>query len=188
MFPSYILDETKHIRAGPETNVVNLKKLMALFRSESEDKWRANRWIFENESKYLDGEPKNFNQVGFTSFPRSGNTFLREYFEMLTGIATGADMMLSCNVVLQMQGLKAEDIIDDTVWVVKTHSPYSFPFVKQMNCKKMICIVRNPVDVIYSYIHLLTTLTHSLKPMFLYHEQYTEFWDWYVKLTSQRMA
>jgi hypothetical protein len=62
--------------------------------------------------------------VAFASFPRSGNTFLRKYFEMLTGIQTGADNTLHVNVTLQMMGMKGEDIVDDSVWVVKTHSPW----------------------------------------------------------------
>lgn len=32
-FPSYVLDSTMHVRAGPTTRVVNLKRLMELFRS-----------------------------------------------------------------------------------------------------------------------------------------------------------
>ena len=38
-FPTYVLDSTMHIRAGPETKVVNLKALMALFRSTDEAQW-----------------------------------------------------------------------------------------------------------------------------------------------------
>ena len=99
--------------------------------------------------------------MGFQSFPRSGNTFLRKYLELLSGIETGADNTLSLNVVLQMQGMKGEDIVDDTCWIVKTHSPWIMPEAPVFYCNKMISIVRSPVDVIISLLHMITTCTHT---------------------------
>jgi hypothetical protein len=85
--------------------------------------------MFKGEIKVLDGQPNTSNKIAFASFPRSGNTFLRKYCELLTNIDTGADFYLPFNVILQMQGLKSEGIIDDTVWIVKTHSPWISPRV-----------------------------------------------------------
>ena len=127
LFPGYYLDSSMHIRAEPATKTLNLKELMRLFLSKDEQLWQQSKWIFENERKYLDGAPNKANKVGFQSFPRSGNTFLRKYFELLTGVETGADNTLNVNIHLQLQGLKGEDIVDDTVWIVKTHSPWIMP-------------------------------------------------------------
>ena len=70
---------------------VNLKSLMELFKSKDEQLWKDNAWKFDGEFRYLDGEANPSNKVAFTSFPRSGNSFLRRYLELLTGIVTGSD-------------------------------------------------------------------------------------------------
>ena len=44
---------------------------------------------------------------------------LQKYIELITGVAVGSDHMSS----IQMMGSKAEEIVDDSVWVVKTHAP-----------------------------------------------------------------
>ena len=71
--------------------MINLKKLMALFKSKDEQLWQRAKWIFDGEFRFLDGEPNLSNKVAFCSFPRSGNSFLRRYLELLTGIASGSD-------------------------------------------------------------------------------------------------
>ena len=69
--------------------------------------------MFQNEIKVLDGESNYNNKIAFASYPRSGNTFMRKYCELLTNIDTGCDFCLHINVILQMQGLKGEGIVDD---------------------------------------------------------------------------
>jgi len=108
----------------------------------------------------LDGTQNKSNKIGFQSFPRSGNTFLRKYCELLTGVETGGDNTLNVNVHLQLQGLKGEHIVDDTVWIVKTHSPWIMPDAPVFHCNKMIVIVRNPLDVIISFLHLFSLGNH----------------------------
>ena len=50
--------------------------------------------MFEGAPKFLDGkvtmQPKN--RVIYTSVPRSGNSFLRKYFEQISGVVTGSDV------------------------------------------------------------------------------------------------
>ena len=36
----------------------------------------------------------NGNRVAFTSYPRSGNSFLRKILEQVTGVFTGSDLSL----------------------------------------------------------------------------------------------
>lgn len=106
----------------------------------------------------------------------------------MTGIETGADNTLNFNIHLQMQGLKGEDIVDDTVWIVKTHSPWIMPQQPLFYCNRTICIIRSPIDVIISFLHLFTVCNHSQKAQFEYHENYPVFWEWWVKMFTQRMA
>jgi len=86
IYPGYLLDSEMHIRAAPGTKVVNLNELCHLLKSKDLELWNRAKWIYNDELKYLDGTPNNSNKIAFASFPRSGNTFLRKYFEMLSGI------------------------------------------------------------------------------------------------------
>jgi hypothetical protein len=161
-----------HIRANSDTTTLKLKELMQLLLSKDRQQWTQNSWVFDGERRYLDGTKNTANKVGFQSFPRSGNTFVRKYFEMLTGVETGADNTLHVNVQLQLQGLKGEDIVDDTVWIVKTHTPWIMPFAPVFFCNKIICVVRSPVDVILSFLHLFSVGNHVQKSEFEYHERH----------------
>ena len=97
---------------------------MDLLKSSDEALWDRSKWMFDGNFRFLDNEENKSNKVGFCSFPRSGNTFMRRYLELLTGIQTGADCTFDVSITLQMQGLKGEGIQDDTVWIVKSHSPW----------------------------------------------------------------
>jgi hypothetical protein len=116
------------IRAGPKCPVVDFEELKSMFLSKDPEELRKLNWIFENEPKFLDGTAFKGDKVAFASFPRSGNTFMRKYFELCTGIQTGADNTSCVQVHLQTNGMKGEDIVDDTVWIVKTHSPWCMPW------------------------------------------------------------
>lgn len=137
--------------------------------------------MFDGHFRYLDGQPNKSNKVAFCSFPRSGNTFLRKYLELLTGIVTGADNTLHVNVSLQMQGMRGEDIVDDTCWVIKSHSPWIMPEAPVFHSNKVVVIVRNPLDINLSWLHLVATNNHAIKSPFNYEELYPEYFDWWVK-------
>merc|ERR1712165_201705 len=100
---------------------------MDLLRSTDAQLWEEAKWMFDGKLRLLDNSPNKSNKVAFCSFPRSGNTFMRRYIELLTGISTGADNTLNVVIDLQMQGLKGEDTVDDTCWVIKSHSPWVMP-------------------------------------------------------------
>ena len=93
------------------------------------------------------------------TFMRSGNTFLRKYFELITMVPTGTDMDTP-PMPLQMTGLIGEEVSDDSVWVTKTHDPMRFGS-RDFKTNKIIVTVRNPFDVIVSVAHFLSTNTHS---------------------------
>jgi hypothetical protein len=176
-----MLDEKMRIRARPETKTLNLKELMGVLRSKDAKLWKNSEWMFDGEFRFLDGQPNDCNKIAFASFPRAGNTFLRKYCELLTGVQTGGDNTLHVNVILQLQGLKGEDIVDDTCWIVKTHSPYIMPESPKFTCNKMFCIVRNPLDCILSWLNLLSTANHNSKAPFCFAKEYPEWWEWWVK-------
>jgi len=45
---------------------------------------------------------------------------------------------------------------------------------------KVVCCVRNPLDVIVSYATLSNTMSHSGTTDYKYHEDYPEWWNWWV--------
>ena len=62
------------------------------------------------------------NKVSLTSFPRSGNTFLRKFLEGVTGITTGGEIKIE--IELKCAGLMGVGHgADNQVWVSKTHHP-----------------------------------------------------------------
>ena len=71
-----------------------------------------------------------------------------------------------------MQGMKGEDIVDDTVWIVKSHSPWVMPDAPLFNANKMLVIVRNPLDTCLSWLHMVTMYSHAVKSPFNYETEY----------------
>ena len=126
-------------------------------------------WIFDekdpkyfNTSNPLSGQTveSTGNMVSYCSYSRCGNSFLRKYLEKITGIATGSDMVLEYSGdCLQMPYFKAEEITDPTVWVYKSHNPQILPNSKLAKCNKVICTVRNPYDIIVSWLHFTGTMS-----------------------------
>lgn len=89
--------------------------------------------------------------------------------------------MLHTDTILQMQGLKGEDIVDDSCWVVKSHSPWIMPEAPQFSANKLIVIVRNPTESCISWMHLCNMATHSVKIPFDVSAVYPNYWKWWVK-------
>ena len=137
--------------------------------------------MFEGDFKFLDGQKNKSNKIAFASFPRSGNTFLRKYSELLTGVQTGADNTLHISVMLQMQKMKGEDIVDDTCWIIKTHSPWCMLYAPKFKCQKIMCVVRNPLDIIISWFNLCNTVSHNMKVSFEVNKEYPNWWNKYVE-------
>jgi len=47
LYPGYTLEPYGHIRALPDTPVLNLKQLTVLFKSKDEALWQRSKWVFE---------------------------------------------------------------------------------------------------------------------------------------------
>ena len=80
-----------------------------------------------------------------------------------------------------MQGMRGEDVTDDTCWVIKSHSPWVTPEAPIFHANKCIVIVRNPLDTNLSFLHLVAMKNHATKSPFNYEELYPNYFDWWVK-------
>lgn len=87
-----------------------------------------------------------------------------------------------------MQGMKGEDIADDSVWIVKTHSPWLMPYAPIFHANKMVTIIRNPLDVIISWLTLVSLCNHNTKLAYDPSKEYPEWWNWWVKDCSTHMG
>lgn len=80
--------------------------------------------LLQGECKFLDQKSEMIgNRVAFSSFPRTGNSFLRKIIEQITGVFTGSDMPIAMTLPFQQQGLLGEETYDNSVWITKTHYP-----------------------------------------------------------------
>lgn len=106
----------------------------------------------------LDNNPT----IVMSSYPRSGNTLLRNYCEKITGVYTGSDCDIKRKLNKQLldMGLQGEGVVDKTVLVVKTHFPERMGYI-DFPCTKCILIVRNPLDCMTSLFNMIATSSHS---------------------------
>ena len=106
---------------------------------------------------------------------------MRRTLETVSGVATGATVAMHTATSLQIMGLKGEGICDDRTWIVKAHHPFLMPKSLVFTSHKVLCAVRNPLDVLPSYASLTNTLNHSAKPDWEWEKDYPEWWDWYIR-------
>ena len=53
-----------------------------------------------------------------------------------------------------------EGVVDDSVWMVKTHYPERMGYLK-FKVRRIVLLIRNPFDAIESYFHMGMTNTHD---------------------------
>lgn len=91
------------------------------------------------------------------SYPRSGNSLMRNLYERVTLRVSGSDMR---------GGLQKHDLVGEAatqtncVQFVKTHFPERMG-QPPMNVDRAVLVVRNPYDAMESYWNLMTTNTHN---------------------------
>ena len=182
----YVCDKVG--RVVPSTaRVLNLKELMNIYKSTDPSVFENNQWVWDGKFRFLDGE-KIDRRLGFTSYPRSGNSFLRRYVEQLTGIVTGSNVSIHTGTSLQIMGLMGEAHMSDICWVTKSHHPFAMNGRSDPNpVHKTFMCVRHPLDVFPSFASLLNTVSHGNKIDFDLLKDYPEWWDWYVKKQSRTM-
>lgn len=104
----------------------------------------------DNGCHFINGTKRK--PVALVSFPGSGNTWVRQMLEKVTGICTGSDI---CDMSLRYKGFTGEYVRSGAVLVVKTHSksPKQDELEKyflRSNYGSAIVIVRNPMDALVS--------------------------------------
>lgn len=140
------------------TPTVKFSDYISLLKSKVDECPEQFKWIFEGDSYYLDGK-EDVPMIAYLSFPRSGNTFYRKFFESITNITDGQyvkNEMIPI-MALQLTGLKGQGVADNRVWLVGTHTPEVFPPAIEFDANRGILCVRNPLDVIVSMLHLQIT-------------------------------
>ena len=108
-----------------------------------------------NQDTFLNMEAKrtvsNCSQkVAFSTYPRCGSSFFRKFFQLITGTASGSDMLLEFVVDMQLNQNKGEEICDDSIWLFKSHDPLPIKQSLKIAANKVLCCVRNPFDTIAS--------------------------------------
>ena len=111
---------------------------------------------------------------------------LRKYFESITGIATGSDMVMKfmLNVALQYTGFKGEGIFDSRTWINKTHFPLRMPYDHEYSTNCTVICVRNPLDVFVSEFLQLCSMSHNLNINEDFHNSFSE-WEKFVEVQVQ---
>ena len=162
-WPGYVMAKSAHI-VPERDHYVHLDDLLSLLRSSDIDRYnRTKDHFFGPTSRYTTGKSKEQLSVCYATYPRSGNSLMRKYFENVTGSATGSDMILKHqpNVALQFCGFKAEGITDSRVWISKSHFPYVLPFQWQWSNDIAVVCTRYQLDADPSFFYLMFTQTHS---------------------------
>jgi len=164
-------------RVIPTTaRLVNLNHLKNVLMSQDKAFFNEYNWIWDGEFRFLDGQAITGDKIGFTSFPRSGNSFLRRYVEQITGVTTGSATTIHTSTSLQIMGLKGESHVGENVWISKSHHPFFLKGSALMPVQKTFLCVRNPLDVFPSYAALCCTLSHGNKPDYDISVEYPEWW------------
>ena len=174
-------DHTRGTVNLSELKKVLLSKDMALY-----DQYRK-KYLDDKVLRFLTGDPISGDRTCYLSYMRSGNTFLRKYLELITGVVTGSEMPLSMPMPLNIQGMFGENVADDTVWIVKSHCPMRVDCL-DFKVNKFIVCVRNPFDVILSTINFLNSMTHGKelenKPWI----EEPEMFDYWVRFQANYIA
>lgn len=110
---------------------------------------------------------------------------LRNYLESCSGIVTGSDFLVTLPFFIdQMRCEFGCQVVDDTVWVIKSHDPIPVAGKEQQfHSSRSLVIVRNPLECYPSYMNLMTHCSHALtsnEPL----NSFVEEWDESVKLLT----
>ena len=84
--------------------MTELKRI--LLSTDDVDYARLQEHTAKGKCSFLNPKENLFgDRIAMQSFQRSGNTFLRRYIELISGVYTGADMSISFSFHLAMMGL-----------------------------------------------------------------------------------
>jgi hypothetical protein len=89
-------------------------------------------------------------------------------------------MKFNLNVSLQFAGFKGEGIVDNRIWISKTHFPLRMPYDREYKSNIVLCCVRNPLDVFVSEFVQISSMTHNLSINENFSKDFEE-WDWMIR-------
>lgn len=101
-YPGYVLDQ-RFMFVNQSDVSVEIDALVSLLKSKDVATYeKVKDHFFGSQARFLKLDGKKHPSVAYTTYPRSGNSLMRKYFESLTGIATGSDMVMkhSPNIAL----------------------------------------------------------------------------------------
>ena len=101
-FPGYKLD-SENIVMNVSDKTIDLEEHIEFLSSNNVDLYRQilkEGTLFGTQARFLSGKPQA--AISYTSYPRSGNTFLRKYLENITGIATGSDQLMKFSLNVEL--------------------------------------------------------------------------------------
>ncbi len=101
-FQGYLINEKMTFEAQRDTPKVNFTQYIELLKSKDLHSLQDNEWIFQGLSKFLDMS-ETVPKLTYATYPRSGNSFFRKYFETITGLSTGNDIECKYLVNLALQ-------------------------------------------------------------------------------------
>lgn len=89
-FPGYQLD-SNYLVENISDSYLDKDQLITVLLSKDLEAYERfhKKELFSSVSRFISNEVGH--QISYTSYPRSGNTFLRKYLENITGVATGSD-------------------------------------------------------------------------------------------------
>ena len=111
MWPTYNLDSRCCIRPGQDTPTVNLAELKELLLSKDLSRDKELEWVSTKNLRFLDGTDITGQQIAFSSFARSGNSFMRRVIELITGVYTGSDMNINLTLQVVSGNLAGEETV-----------------------------------------------------------------------------
>ena len=122
-YPQLVMDETGRMNPKADTPMLNFDQLKDLLLSKDLSRMAELEWIEKGPVRFLDDSVDMWgNKVGFCSWPRSGNSFLKKFLEQITGLTTGGEMKQ--DLTLQCVGMMGEGhAANNRVLFTKTHHP-----------------------------------------------------------------
>ena len=134
--------------------------------------------------RFLGRSYSHHEKVLVVSYPRSGNSLMRSILETDTGIITGSDSRTNrtLSAALLRCGFAGEGVVDDSVWIVKSHYPERMGYIS-FPTRRVILVVRNVFDSMESYFHMGMTNTHDkrLSDPSLQRLKDEGLWDSFIK-------
>lgn len=129
-------------------------------KSETSDTFNSNKDIKKNFINTNSVKEKQY-LISIASFPRSGNTMIRNIYESITKSYTGDDMITTGHLST-FYGL---GLVNNTknVFLCKTHYPFMNFRPNEFKTQGAIFIVRNPFDAFDSFFEFSQTDSHTKK-------------------------